>query len=426
MLRTCLIATLLAGCGDNQVAVDAAIMVDAKTTIELETVYQNNTPAPDVDVVFGDATGEVVSTTQTDTTGKLTIDLATMPTVTMVTVMAMDSGNVELETIMGIEPGDVLAFSVPGGPPTPSSTTIATLDATFPPNPPATTNSWKFDALCASTTVASAIAITSYTINSGCQGSDTMLAIVATASHDTTPLAFSTTTVQVAASGDTTVTFPAWRTDFTTFQQSYTNAPTGTVSTQPQLDLLVNGDRWSPTNNPKITGAADLVESYAYPTGFAMGGSYGIAVSFGTMSLGPVSLWQQITATIPTSDARDLSATLFPQITSTGVAATTTARPKVVWSAVGPMTNATSGFASISWSTGYWFMIFPPRTASPVEVPALPDLLAAYRPPTDGSVSSVPTVAFQTDSYDADYNAARQNHPTIPATYEWYLTENPY
>ena len=322
-----------------------------------------------------------------------------MPAISMVTAMAMDSGNnVGLETIMGIKPGDVLELAVPGG--GSLATKIATLATSFPPNPPATTDTWRIDAICQS--ASSSVAFTdSIDIFSDCQASQTSLVVIAIATQGSTPVAYATQTVQVAASGNTIVNFPdGWHTDLTSFQQTLTNAPAGTLALRPIFKLEVAGESWFPFDNPVTTATAGSgsTQSYLYPTGVATGGTYGVEAHFTTTDPMPVSQWQQIATTLPATDTHDIAMTLLPAITSTGVSATTSVRPKAVWSAAGPMTHATFGTAALSWPSGAahgnWFVIFPPTTTSPVELPALPDALAAYRPPTDGSVSSTPSISF--------------------------------
>ena len=323
----------------------------------------------------------------------------------------------------------------------------ATLATSFPPNPPATTDTWTHRRdLCGATSASSSVDVHR-------QHADIFRRLPGLADETLVVIAIGESgqhaggvrdpwTVQVAASGnDDRSNFPGWLAAPTSrsFSADAHERARRHAALRPIFKLEVAGrDAGSCSSEPARSTTATVAQRLdarvvsCIPTSVATGGTYGVEAHFTTTDPMPVSQWQQLATTLPATDTptADIAMTLLPAITSTGVSATTSVRPKAVWNAAGPMTHATFGTAAWSWPSGAahgnWFLIFPPTTTSPVELPALPDALAAYRPPTDGSVSSTPSISFQSDSYDADYDAARQKHATIPTTYEWLDTENPY
>lgn len=409
-MRSLVAALLLAACGDDGgTPIDAPIdaspdaPIDAPTRRDVVVHFADRSPAPGIVVVFHSATGQPVQSTTTDSQGVASVDSSA---VTMVTVAAYDPMNDvrELNTYVGLPPGGTVhTFLGFGGATTPPASQIGTLAITFPPNAPAGTNVWMFDINCANTSVGSPAGF-SMNVFSYCRRPNSNLVDgIAYALQGATLVGYLPVLgIDVAATGTTPVDLSAqtWRTDFLDYELTFSNMPAGATSARPQVTLDVNGAGYMRPSPPAsaVTQGEGITRTFRLPRDFGTSLYPATEVYYGETSPRGLALYARKKA-IADSDTIDASASLLPRITATATTGRDTVRPSVSWTTAGSEVGADAGVAIMSWPNTTWSIYFPPTTVSPLQVPILPDALAAFRPPTDNTVEAAPFVVF----FDADY-----------------------
>jgi hypothetical protein len=436
-MRSLVAVLLLAACGDDGVTpadapIDAAVdaAVDASTRIHVFVHFADRSPASGIVVVFHSATGQPVQSTTTDSEGLASVDSTA---VTMVTVAAYDptSDQRELYTYVGLpQGGTVHTFLGFGGATSPPASQIGTLAVTFPPNAPSGTNVWNFDINCANTSVASPATFAMDVFSNCRRPNSNLVDAIAYALENATLVGYLPVLgIDVAATGSTPVDLSTqtWRTDFLDYELTVSNMPAGATSARPQVTLDVKGAgyaRPSPPASPVAQGEG-ITRTFRLPRDFGTSMYPTTEVYYGETSPRGLGLYARKKA-IGDSDSIDANASLLPRILTTATTGRDSVRPRVSWTTAGSEVGADLGIATLSWANATWAMHFPPTTVSPLQVPLLPDALAAFRPPTDNTVDESAFVVF----YDADYIdgyaafLATEN-PTRPDTYVERSTRYP-
>lgn len=234
--------------------------------------------------------------------------------------------------------------------------------------------------------------------------------------------------VPLAASGPTTIDFPGgWRTDWSTLQLVLSNIPSGVAGVGSTLLFDAHGNSWTPaslsnrasTSNPGTS--ATLTDRYV--PGVATGMTYTIELEW---SNGSYSTWSKTIDGIVEVDARDVTATLLPAVTSRSISDVATQRPSISWTTSAPLSDASIGVAGMSWNgIGSWMIEFAGDTMPPIQLPQLPDAMLKLLPPISAQFPvSLGPLRFSDLSYRTSYDEARQK-PTgpPPANYESRVTQ---
>jgi hypothetical protein len=256
-----------------------------------------------------------------------------------------------------------------------------------------------------------------------CEKKTGKLDIIVIAQMNSTELGFSSMTqVPIAAVGNTVADFPSgWRTDFSTTAVTYSNEPSDATAGHLYASVgLDDGQHWVPSQFilPALTlspgGTANHTYTYA-ANGFGTSFASEIDFSYGTHYEQFLTHEGAITADVTI----DLASHFLPEITSLTID-TQTDRPVLAWTfgTEGSLAIADYGYVGFSWPTGYWYIEVDPNAPATIQVPQLPDQLAAARPPTDGSVTS-PSINMHAQDYTNGYDQARQRTaPDQPTSYE--------
>jgi hypothetical protein len=362
-------------------------------------VDRGDMPAAGIDVVFHDAGGEVVSVTQTGADGTVATEDGS---VEMATIVYLDpvENTPRAFTKTGLRAGDTPWFTifVQNSQPPPFSQPV---QIDVPPNPPGGATTFAIDFGCQGTSGAStslALTLTNDCRRPGREEFDVLLL----AKNGETVTGFSfMKDVTFAASGSTAINFPdGWRTDTLMVSTAFSNLPATATEVRMSFHPSLAGTSYF-QHAPQLASVPPPMRTYIMPRGFYSTVEHMLEVNHGGTSSGffiergPAP--PQNTGTI--FNVGDL---LLPAITGVQLADGTTDRPSITWQTSGSPDGAGGGFAGFGWATGFWSFQFRPGLTS-LRVPALPDELAQFRPPADGSIAS-PFVQYRFLSYAPTYS----------------------
>jgi hypothetical protein len=385
----------------------------------------NDTPAQGVDVVFSDVAGATLSQTRTDAGGIATFTPASSSDEIGITMMHDDpvkpAGKV-LQSVMGARASDTVYFfrysvnddSDDDEAPTPAP--VARLAITFPDNSPVDPDFGSFlipviGAGNCPVEFADSTLHYELFVPPGCVRPDGTVDVAVIAqefvsvgenfTRKNVAYAFAAN-VPVSNAAVTPVTFPtAWRKDFAVFTLDYTNVPAGFDGARANFEANRGGE-FLLSGGPSVPLGENGSVQFDYPKDMVT--SIGISVGgiFSEPSEGGSFFSRSMTA-IPDSASVDLTAELLPAITATAL--DQGVRPRVRWVAAGDLSRADAGYTGFSWevngATSFWDVEFPPTASAQLEFPALPDSLAAFRPPATGL--SLATIEFSDYSSFPDY-----------------------
>ena len=395
----------------------------------------------DFSVVFHDSLGEVVAVEQTDAVGMASHDVPADAMVTLVVPnfanLIGGGSNYGLFTVVGVQSDDQLTIGNDIDP-------WATLGAT----------EIAFDG--------SVSGATYYVVSVGCDqtgSSDPGQPLVielgeacfknassfdvvgyALDSEDNI-LAYATANnVPIDSGGTAFVDLPPWQTDPRDVSLSLSNPQWSAGHAGVQLSTVAGGVPFfagSSSDNLSVDGPT--LFDLQIPSDFASGLEYLVSVyhKLSALKLGggqpdSVSYLYQRRGDIPTAINHDLSAEMLPVITTAWIDTETPARPSLVITVDGDLSDADGGYALLDWQDGtgsyfQWWIMFPPGQTS-IQVPALPDFLSNYRPSPD-AVFNLPQVAVFDADFVADYTDARNERGfnfildtySMPRTDQWVL-----
>jgi hypothetical protein len=369
-------------------------------------------PVAGIDIVLHDDTGAVVSSAKTDGTGKATLE----PTSdrSAVTLLELDAGGQHNATTrMAIEPGDSLVFVI--GPYPQRQPFSADLEITIPPNPPAGTNYLWVDFGCEAFGTQPGSTFTHQLMNDCRRTGTNNLDAIVYAQNGDERLAYAVMP-NVTVASPTPISFQSWRTDWLELRLEYVGISTAAIAARTGFTFEVAGNRFTDDRvTLPITGGT-VSRTERFVSGLATHIQHRLELSFGDGPMHGTTSYSRFAAITPsyTLDASRLP----PPITTLSIADATTARPTVSWTAAGSHENSSYGFVTLSWAapaSGGWSLMFPPDLDdNELTVPALPDELAAFRPPADGSITAdAATAGYQWSSWAPTYadNRERQDGP---------------
>ena len=387
----------LAACGD-----DSPVMPDAgpMEPIQVHVQFSDDAPAPGIDIVFHDASGEVISVAKTGSDGIVETD---DPAVRMVTMTSIDpdDGRHRVWTKTGLRGGDTPWFTLyvdSGQPPA----FMAEVAITLPPNPPGGATTFAIDFGCEGTS-GGATTLT-YTMLNDCRRPGTNeLDVVALAKNGDTVTGYTfMKAVPIVTGGTTQFDFPTgWKSDPLQVVAQFSNPPAGVTQGRLSMGGSVGGHAYYPFTSQTASVPPGPSRSYMIARGFYSTLSHSLELDYGGKG------WAFIveSATAPTTNSVtqfDLGSTVLPDITGATLADAMTTRPTIEWTQTGAHDGAAGGYAGFEWTGGGWVLEIPPDDATSVRIPALPAEKAAFLPPTDGSLMA-PYVQFQRYSYEPTY-----------------------
>ncbi|MFI5296827.1 MAG: hypothetical protein ACHREM_01905 [Polyangiales bacterium] len=365
---------------------------------------------PGVSIAFQDATGAVIGTATTDSTGTAS---RVVPTGSQVTAILGSATSASLITITAVEPGDqLLALDTNYAGATAS---IAAVPAPLPDAGADASLSFAANAGSCATTFATPPASLALSAPCVSAGKFPFLVVAEGASFAPLSFAFQKGNSVLTDGGTTTVSMPdAWSTTTT----AQTIAATNVASSGAAPNFLVFSeiaDGVPTTTTASYSSADDAgVQSATFTThvGFAdsvlaeadMFAAQAAGASFLAIAqLGPAP-------TLASTTTFDLS-TLLPMITNATVDGTTTpTQPSVALTTGASLASTQGGVVSISWFgsldggaavTGTWTIVVPP-TATTVQAPQLPSAASAWAP-FGGAGYRTPIALFAQASFWTGY-----------------------
>jgi len=416
-------AALLAACGSGSSdgttpTPPASPPAPTRGLVGVRAFSNPDRPAVGVDVVFGDASGAVLQHTQTDASGLASF---TMDAGGMVTLLVRNPDNEDapsLQTITDLRPGDVVqtyASSTSSA----SVPRLGSVQIDFPERRvPSGTVAIQIDLGCQSRYLYPAYGdrLQGYVVDvyQYCAQPAGALDISVTALNgDFVPLAFSTCKgIVLNPAGKTPAHFTTgWRTDFRKFGIEYTNVVAGMTRLLPSVTPVHEGTSRGPYQgaNVEVAAGESGTRTIRYP-------DLAEALAFGVELLpaanaynGPLIVYQRYFPDLPESARVDFATDVPPLVTNVALTDGTTVRPGATWSAPADLPNVDLGSFNIDWQVGrynyaYWSVAFPPGAQPPLRVPALPEELAAFRPPPDPQRLRLSGVSLESDSTVSGYH----------------------
>jgi hypothetical protein len=407
MMRRSLVPLALAGsvlmtaCGsDNGVTPTPNPTPTAAPTAGPVTVHVAYGTA---DVLLSDSTGAPVGATHTDTNGQASFVLQpdAKAMVTVISQVDEKYGSIHMETYTDLGPGDkVEAFAVTPYV-VPDSQGAVVVD--FTDRGPQGTVAYILEvARCSSAGIYAQYGqrLQGYVLDvpAGCPvgPGHTVDVTVYAVNGDFYILAYSRHQgVAIAPNTKSTVTFPdGWKTDLTAFPITYKNVP----APFKQLNVVL-----FPLNGGVVNGYSAFGPSYGVAPGdgdtktLYYASALSDRIGYGLYLTEPTSypyhgaqvVYQRIPASIPSSATVDLATALPPLVTDVRKTDGPTAfRPGAAWGTSASVGGMNVGDISFNWKRGTqyvsWEMYFPPTTASPLNLPEIPDYLGYARPTGDG------------------------------------------
>jgi hypothetical protein len=433
----------------------AAPEAEAGVQAVIVTIVNHAGPEPGVLIVFQDAAGNVVTTGTTDATGRViqvvqpgsqvTAVMGSGPT-NMVAPIVVGGGsggvqsvhitvddqpipvpqNVQLVTVQGVKPGDVLSLLDP------SDSTFASAQVTIDslPDAAAPAETYVYEAQigdCYNYFYAPPITLG---LTSDCESNGTFPVLVQALDNtysNITGYTYVTGNSLAVDGGATHVAISApW---------------------QPSPETSANIEIWNvpATNLNNVQGnysqvADGVASAHVSSTSSADGGaelSFPVFPGYGTFGQSEVDLtqdnqFQQISAVATrTADGGpatiDLS-TALPYITTVTLDAgngdpdASVAAPSVAWgSDAGSLASVNGVVVQLGWYegetsfSGTWTVLTPPTSTS-VTMPTLPPSVAGWGPNSNSSFDNPPVVVAVQASFIASYDQLRSQFAAIPAT----------
>jgi hypothetical protein len=339
----------------------------------------DDVPVVGRDVVFQTSDGSVVTHAQTGADGVASAEVSPGG---MVTVVRADGSAARALTVMGVQPGDHLEMGW-------RYTRSVLLGEASVTGPGAFAGAavYVVQVPCAAVYTASLSAPIVMDITSTCLDADGRLQLLGVA-HDASlvPVAFSYVRDIDFGAHAAAVTLPAWRTDWQDVAVELRNPPEAASDVSASLRLrrstsVLQGDSVS---RSWTTGALSF--PLRLPRGFADAVNYEVEVASvpgrpNERSRQGLSGTWPATAIPPTLPV-DATVDLLPRLHTPVLDATDPVRPTVTWSATGDIAGTTALRVEITWAASRtWAIVAPPGVPLPLTVPALPDALAAFRPP---------------------------------------------
>jgi hypothetical protein len=362
-------------------------------------------------VVFQHADGTVVQRLDTDDNGEAT---STVDAGDMVTVARISHDNYnELFTFVGVKPGDHLHTGFPRS--VLFENAYGDLSLKIAPFQGAVL--YLVDTGCAFTASANADGVATVTLYPTCHEPDGNIPVYVQAQDDQgRVIAYASLTLPGGGVGSHQLEANQWRTDFATTAISVTHSPAeSALFPHVYLDNQPLPERFSfdptlpvsPMPGENVNGTAVL------PKGLGTGYVHDVEQFYYN---GPIMqyrlLSQRKAGTIPASIAID-GTQLLPYLTGRNLVGTgDPTRPKLTWTTAASLAGTDGGLVQTGWfdpsNKRYhqWTFSVPP-TATEVQLPALPDSLAEYRPTVDVGPRDPDAVFFEADGV-AGYNAFRQ------------------
>ncbi len=388
---------------------------DAQTTgVASVTVHgESGKVEQGVSVVFHHADGTVVQKLFTNVQGRASsvVDAGDLVSV----VRTTSQGTLQVVTFLGVKPGDELHSGDPHSRVTTGMYGTLTVSGVVYPG----ASSFYIDAGCFDGPALDEAGVATLDLYDGCHApTGTVPLLVQARDANGLPIAYTSRPALAAGgAGHVTILPSEWRTDFASAAITVTNTPTKVtvypsvfVDNAPGLETfdfhpLVAGNP-QPGDNVNATvvvpknlgnGHDHAVEEYVYS-----GNDRTFRLLAGRQS-------GVLPAALSIDGARFLPYLTGRSATGTGDAA----RPRLAWTSEGALDLVDGGVVHTAWYDGLaqrsheWNFVVPPGTTG-VQLPALPDSLASWRPTVDATPDAPALYFVESNAIDG-YDFFRQH-----------------
>ncbi len=399
-----------------------ASVVEAGPSFVTVVIMSDLGPEPGVSVVFQDGTTGAMTTVSTDANGRAT---QVVGAGSQVTAVLGTAENIELVTIEGVMPGDVLTAHDATA--TPFANAAVSIDALPDAAPPPGTDSYVVNIGNCSAGFNSVP--TQFNLSPDCENGGTFPVLLqALNSDDSTPLGYSYqlgNTLPLDGGVAHVSLGGAWSTASPTQSVGVTNASiTGDLSGFTTYSEIANGVAYGPPSYFSPDGDGGATNAFSVHPGYPA--HVQNEASQSGFRNGGVAVSAVATRTAPSDGGAasfDLS-TLLPLLDNVTLDSSQPAQPVVSWvTEAGSLASANGAIVVLTWNqaddaagiSGTWMIVAPP-TATSVQAPQLPGVLAALAPSASANFSTPPTVILVQGSFLQDYGQLRALFSTLPAT----------
>jgi hypothetical protein len=338
------------------------------------SVYDDGAPYADRWVVFHDADGTVRSSGKSDALGKIS---GAVQEGGMVTV-AYGSSIRRLVTVVGLKPADSVLIGEKEEDEAEAGNTLFRANVKLPgPRPEAARYSVSLGVAESEAPDPSqplALSVLERFVKEG------RFAVLAEAIDRTgEPIAHAFTWATAADAGEVPVTLPSWSTEVRTFEASLLNLPQGVRRVRGDLGMVTaSSNRFHrPSRSVPVPGESTL--RFLVPAPLGDDAALRIEAIWDGEDKAGIARRQHVEPAMKV----DLAAELLPRVSGAHVAPSADpARPTVAWSVAGP-SSADVIVVRLKWpATGEheWTILLPPTTRDSFRLPALPQVLASWRP----------------------------------------------
>jgi hypothetical protein len=394
------------GGGDSaDAATDAAPSADAPPSSGdvSVTIRVSGVPVPDLDVVFHNSAGEVVTSTKTDSEGKTS---ATVNRDAMVTVIVNGTQNL---TIMGVQPLDNIVL---GGPLPPSNNNVTSADVTVPSNFVGAVSYW-FTNGCSSFTTGTPTTAFSLPVTEGCLAPDGSFAVIGRAADiDNNAIAWSSATAVMPAGANTSVTVSDWDANIPTIDFAFNTAPGGAERFDTAATMSVGGIPVTSSGDSAVlvpTGGA----SVSLPIfGAADGVVWSASVVYddrGQFASGEMSAREESVPAVISLMGDQYT----PTLDTLAIDTVDPVRVGLTWTIGGTVGDNGATISNFRWVAGVggsrtWMMISP-LSSTTATIPVLPGPLATAGPDATSTFNQTVSVTLSTTDQIPSYSEFRQN-----------------
>ncbi len=397
----------------------AADQPDAQTTgIVSVTVYnESGSLEQGASVVFHHGDGTVVQKLSTDAHGiaSSVVDAGDLVSV----VRTTNQGGRQVMTFLGVKPGDQLRSGDPHIRVNASMYgTLMVSGVVY-----AGASGFSVDAGCFDGAALDENGVATLPLFDGCHDpAGTVPLYVQARDSVGRPLAYATRPALMSGgTGSVAIAASEWRTDFASAVISIVHAPTKVtvyptvfVDNAPGLEVF--------EFNPQVAGSPqpgdNVNATVVVPRNLGTGYDHSVEEVVYTGNDQTFRLLAaRKTGALPASISID-GARFLPYLTGRAAVGTgDAARPRLTWTSEAALDSVDGGMVHTSWydpvaqASQEWILVVPPGTTS-VQLPALPDSLAAWRPGVDASPEA-PALYFVEASAIAGYDFFRQHVGTF-------------
>ena len=361
------------------------------------TLRADGQPVANVDILFHDASGTLLSTTKSNSLGQAN---ANLPGGAMVTVIINQTDAIEagfrLYTIVGVQPNDVIEI----GDAFDRYALIGDVKVTLPG---AFAGATKYQVRhgCTTTDLINPADVTIESHYLACSPNNRGAVLAVALDTDGNRLAYGLVTdIVLSASTPANVTVPAWITTYDTVNVDVRNTPAGASELFVTLEALwgtagYDGHRDSTGDvNPSTIFALER------PTGFSNAQDLVVSAKFGE---GWTGVYQR-TSGAGTSRMVDL-ANALPSLKSATILPDANGRHKLKAVANGDLSATDAGLLDVTYPNVFWSVLLPPGTVD-FQFPALPTAFSMIRS-NASTLFDPPGLTFVDADYITGYAAIR-------------------